>query len=125
MDATWTLVAFAATADADAARAFYRDVLGLTLVHEDLFALVFDANGVPLRLAKVKALTPVSHTVLGWEVGDIAAATTALRGKGVAFERFPHMEQDAAGVWRAPGRAAIVWFRDPDGNLLSFTQPPA
>lgn len=124
MDATWKLVAFAATADAEAARAFYRDVLGLQLVHEDPSGLVFNAGGVPLRLARVEALTPAPHTVLGWEVADIAAATAKLRGKGVACERFPGMEQDARGVWRAPGGAAVAWFRDPDGNLLSLTQPP-
>ena len=41
---------------------------------------------------------------------------------GVELERFPGMDQDADGVWRAPGGDAIVWFRDPDGNRLSLSQ---
>ena len=39
------LVAFVATRDSGRAKAFYRDTLGLRLVSEDDFALVFDAAG--------------------------------------------------------------------------------
>ena len=61
--------------------------------------------------------------MLGWTVGDIHAMITDLAGRGVAFERFDGLEQDEAGVWTAPGGARIAWFRDPDGNVLSLTQP--
>ena len=44
------LVAFVATSNAETARKFYRDTLGLALIAEQLpFALVFDANGVTIR----------------------------------------------------------------------------
>lgn len=47
-----------------------------------------------------------------------------LAAKGVVFERFDGMEQDAQGVWTPPGGVAkVCWFKDPDGNLLSLTQP--
>ena len=36
------------------AKTFHRDSLGLSLVSEDSFALVFNANGTMLRLAIVK-----------------------------------------------------------------------
>jgi catechol 2,3-dioxygenase-like lactoylglutathione lyase family enzyme len=39
------IIAFAGTSDAARAKDFYRDVLGLRLVSEDGFALVFDAAG--------------------------------------------------------------------------------
>jgi catechol 2,3-dioxygenase-like lactoylglutathione lyase family enzyme len=39
------LVAFAATTNALEARRFYEGVLGLRLVADEPFALVFDANG--------------------------------------------------------------------------------
>lgn len=32
------------------------------------------------------------------------------------------MEQDAYGIWQAPGGAKVAWFKDPDGNLLSLTE---
>ena len=32
-------------------------------------------------------------------------------------------EQDDDGVWTAPGGDCVAWFADPDGNVLSFSQP--
>lgn len=56
-------------------------------------------------------------------VSDIAAAMAGLAARGVVFERFDGMEQDAQGVWTPPGGVAkVCWFKDPDGNLLSLTQ---
>jgi predicted enzyme related to lactoylglutathione lyase len=60
--------------------------------------------------------------VLGFIVPDISAAIRELSGRGVNFERFPFVEQDADGVWTAPGGARVAWFKDPDGNTLSLTQ---
>lgn len=122
MLSTSHLVAFVSTAQPDRARAFYQGVLGLTLVSDDPFALVFDANGVTLRVSKTQSLTPAPHTVLGWRVADVRAVVSALGGKGVATERFPGLAQDELGIWTAPGGARVAWFKDPDGNLLSATQ---
>lgn len=63
------------------------------------------------------------HTALGWEVRDIRARITELSNKDITFERYPHFQQDDLGVWTAPSGAHIAWFRDPDGNVLSLTQP--
>jgi len=117
-----SLVAFAATAAPQRARAFYEDVLGLKLVEQSPFALAFDANGTVLRIQVVPQFTPQPHTALGWSVADIEAAVRALAGRGVAFERFPGLEQDRLGIWTSPPGARIAWFKDPDGNLLSLTQ---
>ena len=45
-----TIGAFVATSRPEHARAFYRDTLGLKLVSEDPFALVFDGGGTVLRV---------------------------------------------------------------------------
>jgi catechol 2,3-dioxygenase-like lactoylglutathione lyase family enzyme len=116
------IIAFVATAKPDQARQFYRDVLGLRLTGEDQFALVFDAGGTMLRVAIVEQLQPASYTVLGWITEDIHASVADLQSRGVVFERFGFMQQDADGVWTAPGGAQIAWFKDPDGNTLSLTQ---
>jgi catechol 2,3-dioxygenase-like lactoylglutathione lyase family enzyme len=117
-------VAFVATTDAGRALAFYRDVLGLELTADEPFALVFDLAGTTLRIAKVERLVPQPHTVLGWVVGDVAAAVADLETHGVEPARYPGMEQDEAGIWRSPGGALLAWFVDPDGNTLSLTQLP-
>jgi catechol 2,3-dioxygenase-like lactoylglutathione lyase family enzyme len=116
------LIAFVTTADASRARAFYRDTLGLPLVSETPFALVFDVAGTMLRVAIAQTITPAAQTVLGWEVADITATVDDLTARGVVFTRYDGMDQDDQGVWTSPAGGRIAWFHDPDGNLLSLTQ---
>jgi catechol 2,3-dioxygenase-like lactoylglutathione lyase family enzyme len=115
------IVAFVPTKDAEKARAFYVGVLGLQFVKDDGFALVLDANGIKVRVAKAQ-FTPAPFTILGWQVGDIEKVVTGLQGKGVQFERFGFFEQDALGIWTAPSGDKVAWFKDPDGNILSVSQ---
>ena len=104
---------------------FYRDTLGLSLVSDDPFAIVFDANGTMLRVQKVKELQPAQYTALGWDVPDIYARVKELTSRGVLFERFPGLPQDEHGVWATPSGAKVAWFKDLDGNVLSLTQFPS
>jgi catechol 2,3-dioxygenase-like lactoylglutathione lyase family enzyme len=116
------LIAFVSTSDAARARAFYGELLGLRLVEESPFALVFDAGGTMLRVTAVQHVEPASYTVLGWAVPEIASAVDALSARGVQFSRFDSVEQDERGVWSSPAGASVAWFADPDGNTLSLTQ---
>src|SRR5437879_12384708 len=109
---THELVAFVATRDAARARAFYGGVLGLSLVEDSAFALVFDAHGTTLRIQKVGELRPQPFTALGWQVPRIDEVVDQLAQKEVAFERFPGMEQDARGIWRAPSGARGAWVKE-------------
>ena len=68
---------FVCVTDRMRAKAFYGDTLGLTLKHEDGFAIVYDSNGTTLRVSPVKELRPQPFTVLGWEVPDIKATVKA------------------------------------------------
>ena len=63
------IVAFVPTRDFDKARAFYEGVLGLRFVKDDGFALVFDANGIMIRISKAPEFKPAQFTILGWQVG--------------------------------------------------------
>ena len=119
------LVCFVATADAERARAFYAGKLGLTLVQDNGYALIFDAHGTQLRLQRVQAVAPHPYTALGWQVGDLATTVRALAAAGVAMARFPGLPQDADGIWDTPDGSRVAWFHDPDGNTLSIHQPPA
>jgi catechol 2,3-dioxygenase-like lactoylglutathione lyase family enzyme len=111
-----------ATRDPARAKTFYRDTLGLTLVSEDPFALVFDAHGTMLRVTTVPQVAAAAYTVLGWRVANIVTASDDLRNSGVRFERYAGMRQDKRGVWKSPSGALVAWFKDPDGNTLSITQ---
>jgi catechol 2,3-dioxygenase-like lactoylglutathione lyase family enzyme len=115
------IVAFVPTKDAEKAKAFYVGVLGLRFVKDDGFALVLDANGIMIRVSKAE-FTPAPFTILGWQVADIEKIVAGLQTKGVRFERFGFLEQDALGIWTAPTGDKVAWFKDPDGNILSVSQ---
>ena len=115
------MVAFAGTTNPANAKAFYRDILGLRLVSEDPFALVFDVSGTMLRVTRVHEVAKAEYTVLGFEVASISAVAKALAARGIALARYPGMQQDELGIWTAPGGAQVAWFKDPDGNTLSIS----
>jgi len=116
------IIAFVGTTNAGRTREFYEKTLGLTFIADEPYALVFDANGVMVRIFKIEAFTPASYTVLGWQVIDIGKTIRGLRARGVNFERYPRLQQDEDGVWISPSGARVAWFKDPDGNTLSLTQ---
>lgn len=121
----FNIVAFVTIVDTERTKIFYRDTLGLRLVMEQPpFALVFDANGIMLRLVMGKELPPNPGTVLGWQVPDIEPAVRDLVGAGIQLERYEFLKQDEAGIWTSPSGARIAWFKDPDGNVLSVSEHP-
>jgi catechol 2,3-dioxygenase-like lactoylglutathione lyase family enzyme len=114
---------FLATSNAEAARNFYEDKLGLKLSADDEYALVYQLAGTELRLSKVPNHTPLPFTVLDWQVPSIESAHATLVEKGVEFSIFEGMGQDDRGIWQSPdGGARILWFKDPDGNVLSVSE---
>lgn len=114
---------FIAASDIDAARDFYENKLGLTLVSEDDWGIMYDSNGTSVRLQKgVKDLKPQEFTVLGWHVKDIEAAKAELESRGVEFENYPWLPEGSGGIMTFPGGARVCWFKDPDGNVLSLDQ---
>ncbi|MBT2187974.1 VOC family protein [Sphingobium nicotianae] len=117
-------VAFVPSRDVAALLPFYRDTLGLTLIAQDDFAATFDlGGGATLRLAAMPDHKPAPGTVLGWVVSDLDMLLDRLAPHGVRGEIFEGFGQDARGIWTVPdGSARLIWFRDPEGNLLSLTQ---
>jgi catechol 2,3-dioxygenase-like lactoylglutathione lyase family enzyme len=116
------IVAFVPTKDSGKAREFYEGVLGLRFVKDDGFAMVLDANGIMIRVAKMKDFTPAQFTILGWQVSRIEGVVRDLQNKGVRFEIFGFFKQDDLGIWTAPTGDKVAWFKDPDGNILSVSE---
>ena len=122
---SYNIIGFVSIVDVSRARDFYRNTLGLRLVTEEPpFALVFEANGIMLRLGMAKELPPAHGTVLGWQVPEIAATVKNLAQAGVSFERYEGMDQDELSIWTSPTGAKVAWFKDPDGNTLSISEHP-
>ncbi len=116
------LIGFIPTADAARSRNFYVDVLKLEFIRDDQFAIVIQSGNNQIRIVCMGNFTPSLSTILGWEVPDIQASVQELSAAGVSFERYSFLEQDSSSIWTAPGGDKVAWFKDPDGNVLSFSQ---
>ena len=116
------MMGFLLTRDYEAARKFYEGQLGFRFVNQDQFALVVQAGESRIRIVKMPDMTPLRSTVLGWEVQGIEGVVDWLRGRGVAFEKYPFVQDQERGIWSAPGGDKVAWFKDPDGNVLSVSQ---
>jgi catechol 2,3-dioxygenase-like lactoylglutathione lyase family enzyme len=116
------LIGFIPIRDGVRALDFYQYLLGLRFVSDDTFAIVLESNGNIVRLVRIEEFTPASYTILGWQVEDIESTVKGLAAKGLAFQRYSFLDQSEDGVWTSPGGAEVAWFRDPDGNTLSFSQ---
>jgi catechol 2,3-dioxygenase-like lactoylglutathione lyase family enzyme len=104
--------------DLEQARRFYGETLGLkTSQHHGLLTLHL-AGGRATHIYPKEEHTPATYTILNFPVDDVDAAVDALSARGVRFERYEGMNQDAKGISRGEG-PDIAWFTDPAGNILS------
>lgn len=118
-----TPVTFINTADRDRALAFYCETLGFEHRSQDEFGDFIALDGALLRLTALPGYQPQPYPVLGWDVTDVAAAGAALRERGVTFTVFEGMGQNTDGLWTSPdGKHRLLWFADPDGNVLMLSQ---
>jgi len=116
-------MSFVCTTSRENTKKFYGETLGLKLMSEDPFAVVYETDGRMLRIPSLTDFKPQPFTVLGWSVPDIVAGVKALKARGVKFQIFEGMGQDELGIWMAPGSTTrVAWFTDLDGNILSLTQ---
>jgi predicted enzyme related to lactoylglutathione lyase len=110
--------------DADRARQFYEETLGLrvTVMPEmgGLLRLHLGGGTEVLVYAKPNHV-PATFTVLNFPVPDIEKAVDELVGRGVRFEHYDDPPTDEKGIMRAGG-PLIAWFTDPAGNVFSVLQ---
>lgn len=113
--------AIVAVSDIASARDFYRDVLGLQLAREEMEdVLVFRTGDTSLVVYVSDAAGTNRANAVVWDVGDeIDEITADLKRKGVTFEHYrgmPDVQLD--GDIHVSGSMRMVWFKDPDGNIL-------
>ncbi len=107
--------------DIGKARAFYADVLGLTVTEENGMLTLDLAGGHRVLIYPKEDHAPATYTVLNFEVPDIAAAVDELVDGDVAFARYEGFEQDERGIMRGFG-PPIAWFTDPAGNVIALIE---
>jgi predicted enzyme related to lactoylglutathione lyase len=110
------------TDDIDAAKAFYRDVLGVAVAEDHGMLTLLFTNGQRVLVYPKPDHEPATYTALNFIVEDIDATVGDLRSAGVQFESYPWTDN---GIQRGYG-PPIAWFKDPAGNILSvLEEPPA
>lgn len=111
-----------AVRDLKTARPFYEGVLGLKPLPGDQASVQGYQAGRSMILVYESEFAGTNKaTVLTWALGDLfEAAVDTLRAKGVVFEKYdlPAMGHD--GDVHVAGDMRVVWFKDPDGNVLSL-----
>jgi len=107
--------------DLEAAKKFYGETLGLRTSEQYGLLTLHLAGGRDTLVYPKPGHVPATYTILNFRVDDIDAAVDELTSRGVSFERYEGMEQDAKGINRGGG-PFIAWFTDPAGNILSVLQ---
>ena len=111
--------AIVAVSDIARARRFYEDTLGLDLVDDTMGeVLVFRTGDTSLTVYRSDEAGSNRANAVVWSVGDaIEAITETIKAKGVAFEHYSGIGE-LRGDIHVSGDMKMVWFKDPDGNVL-------
>ncbi|MEO6255239.1 MAG: VOC family protein [Sphingomicrobium sp.] len=115
-----------AVKDIDRARKFYGDTLGLATTDEMGGEVLSVKSGeTMISVYRSEFAGTNQATALTFDVDDIAAEVTDLKGKGIFFEHYdlPGLEQQG-DLYVAQGMKT-AWFKDPDGNILSLFEGEA
>lgn len=104
------------------AKAFYGEILGLPLIADHGNGFVFGTGETKLNIYRSDFAGTNRADAVVWAVGDeIKAIAAALRAKGVTLDEHPDgFDKVVEGV-HVRGTLSVIWFRDPDGNILHVT----
>ena len=111
-----------AVSDLQAARDFYENTLGLTLIEEGPGSVLYRSGSSVVLVYPSEYAGTNRATAASWAVGDdFDAIVDDLRSKGVSFEHYDDLpETTRDGDVHAMGDLKAVWFKDPSGNILNL-----
>jgi catechol 2,3-dioxygenase-like lactoylglutathione lyase family enzyme len=106
----------------ETARKFYEDTLGLTQVGaEGQELIVFKSGNSTINVYQSQYAGTNQATAVTWVVGeDVEEVVQALKSKGVTFEHYDMPDMTREGDVHVAGNMKVVWFKDPDGNILNI-----
>lgn len=109
--------AIIAVTDMARAKTFYAETLGLELVDGDENVMQFKTGATRLVVYTSGFAGTNRANAVVWGVGaELDAIVADLAAKGVSFEHYPGM--DFKDGIHSSGDFKMVWFKDPDGNIL-------
>jgi len=119
----WDVAANIAVKSLETAKHFYEGTLGLKPIDaEDDELIVYKSGNSKLNVYRSKYAGTNKATAVTWAVGDdVEGVARALNAKGVSFEHYNDMPgAKVEGDVHVFGDMKVVWFKDPDGNILSL-----
>jgi catechol 2,3-dioxygenase-like lactoylglutathione lyase family enzyme len=108
--------------DVEKARDFYENTLGLTAVQEDPGGILYKSGNSVVLVYPSEYAGTNQATAATWAVGDdFDAIVQGLKANGVTYEHYDDLpETTREGDVHTMGELKGVWFKDPDGNILSL-----
>ena len=111
-----------AVSDINKAKDFYENTLGLKPVGDMPGGQAYESGGGHLFVYQSNTAGKNEATSANWEVSDLAAVVTELKGRGVQFEHYDLPGATVEGDVHVMGEEKAAWFKDPDGNILGLSQ---
>ena len=109
--------------DAQRARRFYADKLGLEPVEENEGGLMYrTAAGTAFFLYETENAGTAQNTAMCWMANDLDAEMAELRERGVVFEDYDFPELKTHDGVAEMGTERSAWFVDSEGNICCITQ---
>jgi catechol 2,3-dioxygenase-like lactoylglutathione lyase family enzyme len=111
-----------AVSDLQRAKDFYGNTLGLSSIDEPPGSVLYKSGDSVVLVYESQYAGTNQATAATWAAGgDFDAIVEDLRSKGVAFEHYDDLpETTREGDVHIMGELKGVWFKDPDGNILSL-----
>ena len=117
-----SVLAMIAVNDIAVSKKFYGELLGLKQVNENPGSVTYQCGSSQLSVYKTTPDRAGTNkgTSAAWRTDDVEGAVAELKAKGITFEHW----DDLPGITRdgdihSQGPFKAVWFKDPDGNILS------
>jgi catechol 2,3-dioxygenase-like lactoylglutathione lyase family enzyme len=112
-----------AVKDLPAARNFYERTLGFEPVEtmgEEF--VVYRSGSTTFNVYRSEFAGSNKATAVTWESDDVEGIVRDLKGKGISFEHYdmPGITRDGDIHTDESDGMKVVWFKDPDGNILNL-----
>ena len=111
-----------AVSDLQRARDFYENTLGLDPLLEVPESILYTSGNTVVLVYSSEYAGTNQATAATWAVGDdFEAIVQGLKTNGVTFEHYDDLPGTTReGDVHVVGALRGVWFKDPDGNILSL-----
>jgi catechol 2,3-dioxygenase-like lactoylglutathione lyase family enzyme len=108
--------------DLDRARDFYEKTLGLTTIQDVPGGILYRSGDSVVLVYPSQYAGTNQATAASWAVGDdFDSIVEELTAKGTTFEHYDDLpDTRREGDVHVSGELKAVWFKDPDGNILSL-----